>query len=53
MAYWGHPDHDCPEAHLADRPFPPAPSLLPKRQLTRDELKRLEAALREIERKEK
>ena len=44
-----HPDHDIPERHLASRPFAPVTSLLPRRRLTADELRRLEAAIRQIE----
>lgn len=50
MAYWGHPDNDAPEFHLSDRPQPRPASIVPRRPLSKDELLRLDEALREIER---
>ena len=50
MAYWGHPDNDHPDFHLSDRPQPRTASIVPRRPLSKDELRRLDEALREIER---
>lgn len=50
MAYWGHPDNDHPDFHLSDRPQPRPASIVPRRPLSKDELRRLDEALREIER---
>ena len=50
MAYWGHPDNDHPDFHLSARPQPRPASIVPRRPLSKDELRRLDEALREIER---
>lgn len=46
-----HPDDDCPGNHITAGPHPPMASILPKR-MDREQLKRLESALREIAAKE-
>lgn len=46
-----HPDDDAPEFHLSAEATGRPASILP-REMSREQLKRLEAALREIERNE-